>query len=64
VPRLLERGDEILQRPRAARVDLGDLRRIAVVRDARVAAFLETPDHVAAHPAESDHSELHPGLLI
>src|SRR3569832_1354462 len=33
--------------------------RTAIVRDDRVAVLHEPPRHVGAHPAESDHSELH-----
>ena len=46
------------------RHEIGHRRRRPVEHDAIVAVANQAPDHVGAHPAESDHSELHQRPLI
>ena len=60
--RRLQLLHELLERRRAGRAFLGERAdgvRDRVVDDALVAAAHQAPHHVGAHPAESDHSELH-----
>ncbi len=57
-----ERGHERLEGIRTGRarvLQVRDRGRVHVVDDAVVAASLEAPDHVGAHPAESDHAQFH-----
>ena len=64
--RLRELADELLERRRAGGAILDERRdRISgdVVNDARVPALHQAAHHVGAHPAESDHSELHVSAL-
>src|SRR6266702_3005868 len=59
---LLKFLDEIAERTRAGRAFIRQLlHRIgaAVIHDALVAAFLQAPNHVRAHPSQSDHAKLH-----
>ncbi len=60
--RHVEPGDEVVERARARRA-LGYERRdrlgVDVVDDAGVAARMQPADDVRAHPAETDHAELH-----
>jgi hypothetical protein len=64
--RACEPGDEVGDRGRAHRavtLRLPDLLRATVVHDDAVAALHEADDHVHAHAAEADESELHRSVL-
>src|SRR5208283_18279 len=60
--RLLELGDEVVDGSGPGGTLAGKLLhriRAAVIDNALVAIFLETPNHIGAHPAQPDHAELH-----
>ena len=61
-PRRLELRDELLDRERRDRALAGDLLRLLrrpVVGDDLVAVAEQAADHVRAHPAEPDETDLH-----
>ena len=61
-PRRRQLRDELLDRERGDRALAGDLLRLLrrpVVRHDLMAVAEEAPDHVGAHPAESDETDLH-----
>src|SRR6202030_4334273 len=60
--RLLELGDEFLERARAKRAvgrDRGDRLGVLVIDDGRMSVPHQPSDDIAAHPPQADHAELH-----